>query len=189
MTLMVEIGSTSGSLTVKDLEGMPDDGHRYELIDGELLMSPAPSTKHQKVSMRLGALLEAACPAGLHVFAAPFAYRPDFRNEVQPDLLVVREEDLDERCAFGPPLLVVEILSPGSMLSDLNKKKLFYQRMGVPGYWVVDPLAPGIVELRLDDAGQYHESAVFEAEDTFGVERPYPFTIVLRELLGTLRGL
>jgi Uma2 family endonuclease len=64
------------------------DGRRYELINGEFLVSPASGLRHQTVSLRLYRLLDDACPDELYVFAAPFAVQTDVSNEVQPDVLV-----------------------------------------------------------------------------------------------------
>jgi putative restriction endonuclease len=70
--------------TVDDLEAMPDDGRRYELIDGMLIVSPAPVLRHQKIVTKLAALLDARCPANLHTLAAPFAVQPSKTTELQP---------------------------------------------------------------------------------------------------------
>ena len=88
MTAVTSPSDVAHPFTVADLEGMPDDGRRYELIDGELLVSPAPGWAHQAVVLALSILLDQACPAELRVLAAPFAVRPDKFNEVQPDVLV-----------------------------------------------------------------------------------------------------
>jgi putative restriction endonuclease len=71
---------------VADLEAMPDDGNRYELIDGTLIVRPAPGLRHQKIVVRLACRLEPACPDDMHVLAAPFAVRPSNITEVQPKL-------------------------------------------------------------------------------------------------------
>jgi hypothetical protein len=80
MTCMSVGASTP--FTVHDLEGMPEDGRRYELIDGELLVSPAPGLRHQTMGMRLHRLLDDACPDNLYVLVAPFAVQTDVSNEV-----------------------------------------------------------------------------------------------------------
>ncbi|MGH3588253.1 MAG: Uma2 family endonuclease, partial [Pseudonocardia sp.] len=106
--------------TVDDLEAMPDDGNRYELIDGMLLVSPAPGRRHQKVALRLYGVLEAACPDELDVIAAPFAVRPSVTTELQPDVLVGRDEDFTDKLLPTAPVLAVEVFSPSSVLNDLN---------------------------------------------------------------------
>jgi Uma2 family endonuclease len=80
--------------TVDDLESMPDDGHRYELIDGVLLVSPVPSLAHQEAAGMLYVLLRSACPPDLHVVIAPFEWRPSDATGIQPDVLVARRADL-----------------------------------------------------------------------------------------------
>ncbi|MFC4858329.1 Uma2 family endonuclease [Actinophytocola glycyrrhizae] len=171
--------------TVDDLEAMPDDGNRYELIDGMLVVSPAPGTRHQKILFQLAVALNAVCPNGLHVFPAPFAVRMTSTTELQPDVLVAREEDLTEKLLSAAPVLAVEVLLPSSVINDLNNKKAAYERMGVPSYWVVDPQAPSIVVFELVD-GRYEQAAEVKDSDVLSVERPFPVRIVPRELLGTL---
>ncbi|MGI9064679.1 MAG: Uma2 family endonuclease [Pseudonocardiaceae bacterium] len=107
-------GLDAGEFTVDDLERMPDDGRRYELLDGVLLVSPAPGVWHQEAAGTLYVLLRAACPPELHVMIAPFEWRGSRRTALQPDVLVARRGDL-LAVAGGeflgePPLLVVEVL-------------------------------------------------------------------------------
>ncbi len=92
MTVMTEpIGLAEGRpFTVHDLETMPDDGRRYEIIDGMLLVTPAPGWSHQEMSGALYVVLHAACPSPLRVLLAPFAVRTAPTSEVQPDVLVAR---------------------------------------------------------------------------------------------------
>jgi Uma2 family endonuclease len=176
----------SGPYTVADLELMPDDGRRYELIDGMLFVSPAPATRHQKMVLQLAMRLERRCPDELQVFVAPYAVQPANDTEVQPDVLVARDEDLTERNLPVAPLLAVEILSPSTTLYDLNTKRAAYQRMGTPSYWVVDPLDPRLTAFELGDAGEYQVVADVKGEDAFDAERPFPVRIVPVELLGRL---
>ncbi|MFC6090635.1 Uma2 family endonuclease [Saccharothrix lopnurensis] len=171
--------------TVEDLEGMPDDGHRYELIDGVLIVSPAPVPKHQKVVGEIFMLLHRACPTGLSAFTAPLSVRPSSSTELQPDVLVARDEDLTEKDLPVAPLLAVEVLSPSTALNDLNNKKAAYERMGVPGYWVVDPHELKLIVFELDVRGCYELVAEVKGEDAFEATLPFPVRIVPATLLGT----
>ena len=83
--------------TRADLDSMPDDGHRYELIDGCLIVSPAPSRRHQRVVVNLTVLLHPRCPEDLEVLVAPFDVALSDDSVVQPDLLVARRSDLTDR--------------------------------------------------------------------------------------------
>ena len=179
--------SASTPFTVHDLEGMPDDGRRYELIDGELLVGPAPGLRHQTVGLRLYRLLDDACPDELYVLAAPFAVQTDVSNEVQPDVLVARFDELTDKNLPAAPVLAVEVLSPSGRLIDLNLKRPSYQRMGTPSYWVLDPDVPDLLVLELDDDGQYQEMARATGDDVFEADRPFKARIVPNELLGRLR--
>ncbi len=129
--------------TREEVLALPDDGMRHELVDGELLVSPAPCGRHQRgVQMlydrikpfvhqhRLGAVM--ALPGDLDLRSA---------NLVQPDLFVGAMVDGREPVEweeFGIPILVVEVLSPSTAQYDRVKKRRLYQRVGVPVYWVVD---------------------------------------------------
>ena len=186
MTVTHSAGIPQGRpFTVDDLEAMPDDGNRYELIDGMLVVSPAPGMRHQKILLKLAVALDAVCPDGLHVFPAPFAVRTSATTELQPDVLVAREADLTEKLLPVAPVLAVEVLSPSSVINDLNNKKAAYERMGVPSYWVVDPQAPSITVFELSE-GRYEQTAEVKDTDALSVDRPFPVRIVPRDLLGTL---
>ena len=176
-------------LTVRDLEDMPDDGNRYELIDGELYVSPAPGRSHQKIVYGLYARLDAACPPHLDVLGAPFAVQLNFEIEVQPDVLVAPLDEVTEKNLPGPPLLAVEVLSPSTAVTDLNKKKRTYQRHGVPNYWVIDPLEPSLIAFELDETGRYQTIAEVVGDKPFEATQPFPVRIVLTELLGRFANL
>lgn len=175
--------SGSGPLTVRDLEGMPDDGRRYELIDGVLFVSPAPGTRHQYMQHRLWAVLDAACPPEFAVLAAPYAVHHGDYMELQPDVLVGRFEDFTEKDLPKPPVLAVEVLSPSTALNDLNTKKAAYERLGVQSYWVVDPIEVRLTVFELRD-GRYTETASVTGNEVYEPRRPFPARIVPIELLG-----
>ncbi|MGQ0464708.1 MAG: Uma2 family endonuclease [Sporichthyaceae bacterium] len=121
---LAEVGLAPGNrpFTVADLEAMPDDGRRYELIDGTLLVTPGPSWQHQSMAASLWRFLDDACPPDLRAVMAPFAVRTANDSEVQPDVLVTRFADLTSALLPVPPLLASEVLSPSTQLHDRNLK-------------------------------------------------------------------
>lgn len=169
-------------LTRADLEGLPDDGHRYELIDGSLIVSPSPRHGHQTVVGNLHVLLRAACPAHLQVILAPFAVALADDTEVQPDLLVAPREQFRDKELPGAPLLAVEVLSPSTRRVDLLLKRDRLQAAGVPSYWLVDPDALTVLVLELRD-GVYAEVAAVAGDEVWEVQRPFPASIAPARLL------
>jgi Uma2 family endonuclease len=107
--------------TVTELDRMPDDGRRYELLDGVLVVSPRPANPHQEVAAELLGLLRARCPADLRALPGP-AVQLSRQTEFDPDIAVVRREQVSAAKCTEPPLPVVEIRSPSTALIDLNKK-------------------------------------------------------------------
>lgn len=164
------------ALTVADLEAMPDDGHRYELIDGALIVTPAPSIRHQTLSGELFVALHAACPAHLKVLSAPTDVVLADDTGVQPDLLVARREDFTDKNLPKAPVLAVEILSPSTRLLDLNLKKARYERAGVASYWVVDPDVPRLRAFDLQ-GGVYVEVADVGPDEEWTASSPFPVSI------------
>ncbi len=171
--------------TVAELDRMPDDGRRYELLDGALVVSPRPTTIHQVVAGRLYGVLSNACPEDLCVVPEP-AVMLGPQIEFDPDLVVVRMDQIGGAKFSEPPLLVVEIRSPSTALIDLNRKKAAYERFGVPSYWIVDPdpPQPGLTVFELRD-GRY--SLAVETSGSFTVERPFISTIAPADLTRGLR--
>src|SRR5258708_7823847 len=108
------------ALTVEDMETMPDDEFRYELDDGVLIVSPAPSTLHQLAVARLTVILSAACPAGLVVL--PGVGVSKFQHRV-PDVAAVRAGSLESFFQETPPELVVEVASARTRLYDRNRRE------------------------------------------------------------------
>lgn len=137
--------------TVADLELLPDDGLRYELVDGTLLVSAAPSKQHQRVLGNLFVILKSACPPELEVFLAPTDYQPTSTRSFQPDLLVVRRDDPGNKAVTTPLALAVEVLSPSSRSVDLVLKRELYQQAGVECYWVIEPEEPSMRSWLLRD--------------------------------------
>ena len=137
--------ATLRPLTHEDLVSLPDDGNRYEIINGELIVTPAPLVRHQRVVVNLTVLLALFLTQNStgEVLVAPFDVVLGPNDVVQPDLLVIGSEQgrlKDSQNAFeGPPRLVVESLSPSSQLTDLVRKMALYAGSGVPEYWIVDP--------------------------------------------------
>ncbi|HEX6360921.1 Uma2 family endonuclease [Actinophytocola sp.] len=171
--------------TVDDLEAMPADGNRYELIDGMLIVSPAPGLSHQTVVGNIFVALLAACPPDMHAVVAPFAVRPSQTTELQPDVLVARKEDFTKKLLPVAPALAVEVFSPSSVL-NLNNKKAAYQRLGVKNYWVIDPEAPTLTAFELDDSGVYRQVAEVKDTDVFEAREPFPVRISPVDLLDWL---
>jgi Uma2 family endonuclease len=164
-------------LTYDDLQAMPDDGHRYELVDGVLIVTPAPRILHQRAVVNLLALLHGAIPTDMEVFVAPVDYVVSPLTVLQPDLLVARRDEVGERNLQHPPVLVVEILSPSTRRIDAGTKRLAFEGAGVPHYWMVDPDEPSILALELV-GGAYRETARVAAGDTFVATTPFPIRIV-----------
>jgi Uma2 family endonuclease len=174
--------------TVDDLERMPDDGRRYELIDGMLIVSPAPNMPHQRVAFLLGMMLENACPDDLVVFGAAVNVRFSLRSALEPDVVVARVDDAGGERLERTPLLVAEVLSPDSVLRDLNLKKAAYEQFGIPSYWVIDPDLdqPSLRAFELD-GGAYTEAAHVSGGNAFDASQPFDVQIVPDRLVAKLR--
>ncbi len=141
--------------TYKDYCATPDD-ERYELINGRLMMVPAPNTKHQEILGRL--YLELGRFNREHglgkVYVAPYDVYLSDTDVVQPDLLFIsraREHIVTEQNVRGAPDLVIEILSPSTAEKDLGEKRDLYERHGVLEYWIVDPVAETVAVHRQGD--------------------------------------
>lgn len=161
------------AFTRADLEAMPEDGHRYELIDGCLVVTPAPSPRHQTVVLELAVLLRAACPPGLRVLVAPLDVALADDSVLQPDVLVARRSDLTERDLPAAPVLAVEVASPSTWRIDRTLKMARFEAAGCPSYWVVDPTGPSLTVWELRE-GEYVEVARVAGDERYVADAPYP---------------
>ena len=138
-------------------ETLPDDGNRYEVIDGVLYMSTAPSAFHQWViHQAVRALFAQVEDTGVGVVLwAPIGLFMPGSDPVQPDILVMRTGDLGmvrDRRVYGPPALLVEVISPSNPEQDLEVKRGAYARAGVPEYWIVRPAERDVLVCSQPDA-------------------------------------
>jgi Uma2 family endonuclease len=136
--------------TVEEVLAFPDDGNRYELVGGELLVTPSPTQRHQIVLSRLHLTLGnylADHPSVGMAFFAPADVIWSRRDYVQPDLFVVPADEVtgDWRDCQNL-LLAIEVVSPSSARADRVKKRRLYQERGVVTYWIVDPDAQVVEE-------------------------------------------
>ena len=162
----VTLRSTDAGWTRELWEQLPDDGNRYEIIDGVLYVSTAPSAYHQWILQELLAELrqQLVLPGIGLGFVAPIGVFMPGAEPVQPDLLVVRSEArgiIRDRRIYGAPALIAEILSPSNIDTDLVVKYAAYARVGVPEYWVVRPSERDILVHNDPDPalGRYRQTA------------------------------
>lgn len=168
--------------TYDDLEDMPDDGYRREIIGGSLIVTPAPNGGHQRLGGGLYAALRSAETPGTMAMVAPYDWKSSDGGTLQPDVMVIRREDFDPAGplpASAVPLLVVEVLSPSNAAYDRALKRDVYERLGVPAYWIVDPTAPSLLALALVE-GRY--AVEDETKGTFRTDWPFPLAVKLAEL-------
>jgi Uma2 family endonuclease len=163
-------------MTVKDMENMPDDGNRYELDEGMLIVSPAPYNNHQIVTDNLHFLLRLARTPEFVVISGPGINFSEFQHRI-PDIAVVRAEGLRVAEIFEqrPPVLAVEVASRRTRLYDRTRKKAVYEQYGVESYWIVNPgpERPDITAYSLTD-GKYQQAGYAVDQERFSTEVPFP---------------
>ncbi|MBI5767236.1 MAG: Uma2 family endonuclease [Verrucomicrobia bacterium] len=158
---------TAERLTADDYRAMPEGGPRYQLIDGELHMAPAPSSFHQEIVWNLSQILGSylrQSPVG-RVYLAPCDVYLSEHDVVQPDLLFftkARQHIRKDDGIHGAPDLVIEILSPSTALLDTKTKRAIYARTGVTELWIIDP---SLQQIHLYDFARNHAKAVRLVED------------------------
>jgi len=158
-------GPKQGCWTYDDYAKLPEDGKRYEIVDGVLYMAPSPNKWHQNAALEIATYLRTHVKlAGLgQVYIAPFDVELTPKDVVQPDILVVLNANLEKVAdgrVIGAPDLVVEIASPGTSTFDRRKKYDAYASAGVPEYWIVDPRERTVEVLTLE-AKEYRSQGVF----------------------------
>ena len=153
-----------------DLERMPDDGRRYEIHGGELVVVPSPLPRHQLAALAIVRILDdyIARRGGL-VLTAPLDIVLDEFDVVQPDVLFFRAERRHlvqpDTVTRHAPDIVVEVLSPSTTATDRGRKRWLFARYGVPEYWIVDPVARQ-VEVHALEEGAYRTTQIASGEET-----------------------
>jgi Uma2 family endonuclease len=170
--------------TVADLARLPDDGNRYEIVDGRLVMSPSPAVWHQVATASLRRSVEVAMPPG---FAAlenvGVATSAEADRYLIPDLCVLRLSGRgvdDDRVAVDPAdvRLVVEVVSPSSANLDRKVKPLLYAEAGIPSYWRAERGESGVsVTIYELVAGNYRPVCEVPPGETVAFDRPWPTVV------------
>jgi Uma2 family endonuclease len=134
---------TTNDWTAEQVLALPEDGNRYEVVDGELLVSPSPELYHQDAILVLGSRLLAYAEAMSlgHVSISPADIQLDEKTLVQPDVFVFGQSGAHRPERWKDVrvlMLAIEVLSPNTARHDRHVKRLRYQRHGIPEYWIVD---------------------------------------------------
>ncbi len=183
---MAARSGTSG-LTYEDLQAFPEDNVRREIIDGELIVSASPWTRHQGVVVELATRFYMnAQEHGGAVYLGLTAVFFDDTNVVQPDVLFLRPENVskvEKDFIRGAPDLVVEVSSPSTRRLELVRKRELYERFGIPEYWYVD-LDGDRVEIYRLDTGTYGPPTLLSRADTLESAQLPGLAISVGALLG-----
>jgi Uma2 family endonuclease len=170
--------------TLDELHSLPEDGNRYEVIDGELFVTPAPTDLHETIAARLTRVLDPYVEReGLgYVYRPRAVFRVQRRSEVEPDLMVRLPNATAGRSWEDAPIpaLIVEILSPYTRRRDQVQKRAFYLRSGVPEYWVIDPDERTVRVVRPDEEDRVESDEVIW--HPAGATRP--LTVAIAPLFG-----
>ena len=173
--------------TYDDLASFPDDHLRREIIDGDLVVTPAPRTRHQDAVVELGAALHIYAKAhGGKAYVAPTDVFFANDNVVEPDVLFLDRANtrkVEEMLIRGAPNVVVEVSSPSTRRLEIVRKLELYQRFGVPEYWYVDLQADRVEIHRLAE-GRYGAPALLRRGDMLTSEQLPEFEIAVDDILG-----
>jgi len=183
MSVMTAAGTglpTDRPLTVEDLDMLPDDGNKYELDDGVLVVSPAPAINHQIVLARVYQALVRDCPPELLVLLGPGVEMSEFQYRI-PDIAVVHLDSVgfEDKTVTRSPVLAIEIASPSTAIYDRNRKKDVYAGFGIASYWIVRPSLdkPAVTAFELR-RGRYSQVAQVTGDEVFRATRPFGVDIV-----------
>jgi len=163
-------GPQQGRWTYKDYAAIPEDGHRYEVVNGVLYMSPSPNVWHQNIVGEIFAYLRDFMRLNRlgRAFIAPLDVELSHGNVIQPDVFVLLNKHLGritKSRIIGAPDLIVEVASPSTARHDLHAKLEAYTSAGVPEYWIVNPEAQ-TVELLVLERDIYSSLGVFSGQTT-----------------------
>jgi Uma2 family endonuclease len=168
-----------GEWTTDDLDALPDDGRRRELIDGVLQVSPSPTTAHQRIAMLLGVALDRVCPPGYEATQG-VEVRISSRRALSPDVLVTTVTAAGRNPSHFRPhevALVIEIVSPGSLTMDRVTKPALYAQAGIPCYWRIETEGDISVATYRLDIGTDVYTASGQFTDVIRVDEPFPISL------------
>jgi Uma2 family endonuclease len=175
----------AGPYTLADLDAMPDDRQRYELIDGALLVSAAPAPLHQRAAGRLRSLLVTAAPPDLEAGGIiDVQCGPD--TALEPDVVVLSSSAVEEYAGIVPAehvAMVAEIVSPSSRRIDRMLKPQLYADAGIPTYLLVDLQEPIVTWFGLSDAGGYTILRSATGTEPLRLTEPFEVEIVPEDLV------
>jgi Uma2 family endonuclease len=184
MTAALSDVPPAGGWSTDDLDALPEDGLRRELLDGLLLVSPSPTDIHQIIAMRLGVILEGTCPDDLQVTQG-VEVRISPRRSFIPDVLVATDEAARRRARYYAPqevVLAIEIVSPTSQSMDRITKPALYAKAGIPYYWVIETEGGLTVQTyKLDFEDEFYQpSGTFT--DAIKIDQPWRIEIPMARL-------
>lgn len=166
----------TGGFTLDDIDAIPEDGRRYELLDGVVVVSPAPNRAHQRAVTKLAGLLLAAERPPAQTLVAPYDVDLSIARRMQPDVLVLAAPD--QRV----PVLVIEVASPSTRRYDREEKRRAYADAGIASYWLVDVDEPAVEVLSLDGGG-YRATTTVRGDADVEVAAPFPVRFRPADLL------
>jgi Uma2 family endonuclease len=169
--------------TLEEVHRLPDDGNKYELVRGELFVTPPPNDDHETVLARLTRILDRYVEAnGLGLVYRPRAVVRFQGSEVEPDLMVRRSlPGIKNEWERAPlPILVVEVFSPTTRRRDQVQKKSFYVDIGIDEYWMVDPDEQSVTVVRRG----HEDFTVADSLEWNPAGIPEPLTLSLAEIFG-----
>lgn len=185
--MAISAHSAQRRYTYADLEEIPDDKVIRAIIDGELLVTPAPVTRHQDAAGNINDRLRAyARTTGGKAYFAPYGVYFSEDNFVQPDLIFIGAAHLERngpKYMQGAPDLVVEISSPSTRRVDQTRKRDLYERFGVPNYWFID-LEAEQVQVHVLENGRYPDPQVKKPGEILVAAGLPGLTVPVTEALG-----
>ncbi|SNT44942.1 Endonuclease, Uma2 family (restriction endonuclease fold) [Asanoa hainanensis] len=165
--------------TVEDLDDLPDDGYRYEIFDGSLLVSPPAAMPHIASTVWLRDILHDQAPRHFRLIEGAGVFA-NARNFYIPDLVVVHGEVLKSRERGIRPadvLLAIEVVSPSNPSNDLFIKRKAYAQFNIPEYWIVDRRDESLSVLQLTEQSEYRVAAKVHPGSQWRAEEPFPLVV------------
>lgn len=174
--------------TTAQLHALPDKGPRSELIDGSIIVSPSATIDHNNVACWIATVLGDSSPSDEFVIGTGQSVTIDDHNEPRPDVIVAPADYLQQSpFPIVGAQLVVEVVSPTSVLRDTETKRALYARAGVPAYWIVVPDADkptiSLAELLLNEESGRYSFATHYTTEAFETRAPWPIRVDLPQLI------